>query len=144
ATATNITCNGSSNGSVTATAAGGSPAFTYTWSTPGGSASAISGLTAGNYTVTITDSKGCTATSSASIISPPALSGLFTKGTANCNGCGCKEWIMVNASGGTNPYTYTWPDGYINRFKNKLCPGPYSINIKDKNGCSVNVSLTTP
>ncbi|MBI2271849.1 MAG: hypothetical protein HYU69_16020 [Bacteroidetes bacterium] len=67
-----------------------------------------------------------------------------TKGTANCTGCGCKQWIMINATGGTSPYFYSWPDGYDKRYKNQLCPGNYTVNIKDKNGCSVNVNFTTP
>ncbi|MBI2270668.1 MAG: SBBP repeat-containing protein [Bacteroidetes bacterium] len=88
-------------------------------------------LTKTNY-ITVTQCAACN------------LVAKFTKGTANCTGCGCKEWIMVNATGGTNPYTYLWPDGYDKRYKNHLCSGNYSINITDKNGCSVNVNLTAP
>ncbi|MBI2271743.1 MAG: SBBP repeat-containing protein [Bacteroidetes bacterium] len=142
-TGVNITCNGSADGSVIAAGGSGTLPYTYSWSN-GGTASQISNLTSQIYTVTITDSKGCTSASSATIISPPALTGQFTKGTANCVACACKEWILVNASGGTSPYSYAWPDGYINRFKNQLCPGAYMVNIKDKNGCSVNINLTTP
>ncbi|MBI2268807.1 MAG: SBBP repeat-containing protein [Bacteroidetes bacterium] len=72
------------------------------------------------------------------------LAGQFTKGTSNCAGCGCKQWIMINAIGGTSPYSYSWPDGYVNRYKNHLCPGNYIVNITDKNGCSVNLNLSTP
>ncbi|MBI2270881.1 MAG: SBBP repeat-containing protein [Bacteroidetes bacterium] len=142
-TVSTINCSGG-NGSITAAGAGGSSPYVYTWSTSGGSGSTVSGLTAGNYTVTITDSNGCTGTSTAVLISPPALIGQFIKGTASCAGCGCKEWLMVSATGGTSPYTYSWPDGYTNRYKNQLCPGNYTINIKDKNGCSLNVNLTAP
>ncbi|MBI2271476.1 MAG: PKD domain-containing protein [Bacteroidetes bacterium] len=141
---TNIACNGNADGLVTATGSGGSSPYTYSWSAPGGSTTVISGLTTGTYTVTITDNKGCTSASASTIISPSALTGQFVKGTANCVSCGCKEWVMVSASGGTSPYSYTWPDGYVNRYKNQLCPGSYNVNIKDKNGCSINVSLTTP
>ncbi|MBI2271795.1 MAG: hypothetical protein HYU69_15750 [Bacteroidetes bacterium] len=141
-TATNVSCNGGNNGSVTAVA-GGSPAFSYNWSN-GGTTSQISNLTSQIYSVTVTDSKGCTAISTASIISPPPLSGQFAKGTSACAGCGCKEWVLVNATGGTSPYSYSWPDGYIKRYKNQLCPGIYIVNIKDKNGCSVNIGLNTP
>ncbi|MBI2271833.1 MAG: PKD domain-containing protein [Bacteroidetes bacterium] len=142
-TPTNITCNGSTNGSTLAAPGGGTPGYTYNWSN-GAAGSLISGLSAGNYSVTVTDSKGCTAISSAAISSPPAIAGQFTKGTASCSGCGCKEWVMVSATGGTSPYSYSWPDGYGNRYKNQLCPGAYSVNIKDKNGCSVNLNLTAP
>lgn len=136
-TGTTTICTGSTT---TLTASGGS---FYTWSS-GHSGQTATGLSAGNYTVTVTDAGGCTGTTSATIISTPPLFGQFTKGTSSCSGCGCKEWIMINAAGGTSPYSYSWPDGYVNRYKNQLCPGSYSINIKDKNGCSVNVNLITP
>ncbi|MBI2268822.1 MAG: hypothetical protein HYU69_00530 [Bacteroidetes bacterium] len=136
-------------GSVSVTISNGSGPYTYSWST---GVSAIStfatyqfnGITAGSYTITVTDAGSCISTVTAVIISPSALAGQFVKGTANCAGCGCKEWIMTTATGGTTPYTYTWSDGYINRYKNQLCPGNYTINIKDKNGCGINVNLTVP
>ncbi|MBI2268805.1 MAG: hypothetical protein HYU69_00445 [Bacteroidetes bacterium] len=139
----NITCNGSSNGTILASPGSGTVPYTYSWSN-GQTTQTATGLIAGNYSVTITDSKGCSAMSMAAIISPSAVVGQIVKGTAGCTGCGCKQWIMVNAMGGTSPYSYSWLDGYVNRYKNQLCPGTYTINIKDKNGCSVNVNLSTP
>ncbi|MCC6690101.1 MAG: hypothetical protein IT235_01085, partial [Bacteroidia bacterium] len=68
----------------------------------------------------------------------------YTKGTANCTICGCKEWIMVTGINGSPPYSYQWPDGYDKRYKNALCPGTYTINVKDKNGCSVNLNVSAP
>lgn len=141
--AINITCNSGTDGSAIANSSGGTPGYIYSWSNAQ-TTQTISGLPQGNYVVTITDSKGCTATSTAAIVSPSPLVGQFTKGAANCPGCVCKEWLMVNAIGGTSPYSYSWPDGYVNRYKNQLCPGTYLINIKDKNGCSINVNLTAP
>ncbi|MBI2269359.1 MAG: SprB repeat-containing protein [Bacteroidetes bacterium] len=140
-TTSSIICNGGTNGSMFANPTSGTSPFVYSWSNLV-SGSTVSGLGSGIYTVTVTDSKGCVTTSTASIISPPALTGQFTKGTSNCTNCGCKEWLMVNATGGTSPYSYSWPDGYVNRYKNQLCPGNYTINLKDKNGCSVNLNLT--
>ncbi|MBI2269337.1 MAG: hypothetical protein HYU69_03165 [Bacteroidetes bacterium] len=72
------------------------------------------------------------------------LSTLFTKGTANCVNCGCKEWLMVTGKDGTEPYSYQWPDGYNKRYRNGLCPGAYNVKVTDKNGCSVNLNLTSP
>ncbi|MCC6691306.1 MAG: hypothetical protein IT235_07215, partial [Bacteroidia bacterium] len=119
------------------------PAFNYVWSN-GITTSSGSNLAAGNYTVTVIDSKGCTAVSTTTIVSPPALLGQYTKGTANCSKCGCKEWIMVNAAGGTQPYSYTWPDGYDKRYKNALCPGLYNVIVTDNNGCKTTLNINTP
>ncbi|MBI2268736.1 MAG: PKD domain-containing protein [Bacteroidetes bacterium] len=143
ATPTNISCSGTANGSVLANPGSGTSPYTYNWSN-GQATQAVSGLSQGNYTVTVTDNKGCKATAATIIISPPVITGQFAKGTSACTGCGCKEWILVSATGGTSPYSYSWPDGYVNRYKNQLCPGTYSVNIKDKNGCSINVNLSAP
>lgn len=126
-------------------ATGGSAPYLYSWST-GATTQNITPcpIATTTYTVKITDSGGATSTASATVIVLPPMIGQFAKGTAVCSGCGCKQWIMVTASGGTSPYSYSWPDGYTNRYKNQLCPGNYTVNIKDKNGCSVNVNLSTP
>ncbi|MBI2268919.1 MAG: SBBP repeat-containing protein [Bacteroidetes bacterium] len=145
----NTSCSTKSDGSAAITISNGSGGpYTYNWSngitgTTTGTAFLVNGLSASTYTVTITEG-ACTSTANVTIGSPPPIAGQFTKGAANCAGCGCKEWLMVNATGGASPYTYTWPDGYVNRYKNQLCPGTYTINIKDKNGCSVNVNLSVP
>lgn len=141
---TNPVCNGGT-GTVSVGITGGSSPYNYTWSN-GQTSQTGTGLAAGNYTITISDAAGCTTTIPFSVVSPPPIIGQFTKGTANCSDCGCKEWIMVTASGGTSPYTYSWstPAGFDKRYKNNLCPGTYNINLKDKNGCNINVSLNTP
>ncbi len=142
-----IICNGTATGLATATGNGGTSPYTFSWSTGAtttGASSTIPNLSANTYTVTITDSKGCTKSTTTTLVSPPPLLGQFTKGTASCTSCGCQEWIIVNAIGGTPPYTYLWPDGYDKRYKNKICPDNYLIKVTDKNGCSVDVNLTAP
>lgn len=139
----NATC--SSAGTATASVSGnGAAPYTYSWASGGQTTQTATGLSPGSYTVTVSDANGCSSTSIVIITSPPALTGQFSKGTVNCPGCGCKEWLMVTAGGGTAPYTYLWSNGYTNRYGNRLCPGSYTINIKDKNGCSVNVNLSVP
>ncbi len=147
----NISCNGSSDGSVTATVSNTNSApYTFKWSTGATgistSSMSVTSLVAGTYTVTITDNKGCTATSTATLISPTPLTGQFTKGTATCTNCGCQEWLLVNATGATPPYTYQWSafGGYDKRYKNKICAGSYNVKVTDKNGCSVDVNVSTP
>jgi hypothetical protein len=138
---------GTTNGSVTATVTGGSSNYTYSWSngttgTTSGLTSQISSLASNTYSVTVTDANGCSASSSA-IIDPP-FAAQYIKGTANCAGCGCKEWIMVTPSNGRAPFTYVWPGGYDKKYLNKICPGNYSIRVTDKNGCSVDVVVIAP
>lgn len=129
-TITSPSC-GNSNGTASANPNGGSVPYIYAWSN-GQTTQTATGLAAGNYTVTVTDVNACTATAIAILTPPLPLIGNFTKGTANCTNCGCKEWIMVTAAGGTIPYSYSWPDGYINRYKSHLCPGLYAIKLPIK------------
>ncbi len=63
----NATCNGSADGGATAAATGGVTPYTYLWNN-GATTSAITGVSAGTYSVTVTDANGCTATSSSGII----------------------------------------------------------------------------
>jgi PKD repeat protein len=140
-------CASVNNGSVTATASGGTANYTFSWSTgvtTTGSSSQLSSLSSATYTVTVTDSKGCTASAATTV--GASLAAQFIKGTANCSGCGCKEWIMITALDGSAPYSYLWSalGGYDKRYMNKLCAGIYTIKVTDKNGCSVNVIANTP
>ena len=63
----NATCSGFANGGITATATGGVSSYTYAWSN-GATTASITGITAGTYTVTLTDANGCTSTSSETIL----------------------------------------------------------------------------
>ncbi|MBI2268976.1 MAG: SBBP repeat-containing protein, partial [Bacteroidetes bacterium] len=149
----NTTCT-PCNGSATINLTCSEPNYSYIWSNGSSTmnvtstTNTVTGLCPGTYTVTATSNCNQTQTATFVITGTPCstctLAGQFTKGTANCTNCGCKEWIMVNATGGTNPYNYLWPDGYTGRYKNKLCAGNYTIKIKDQNGCSVNVNLSAP
>ncbi|RFS13431.1 PA14 domain-containing protein, partial [Emticicia sp. C21] len=60
-TKVDVSCNGGNNGSATVTPVGGTSPYTYQWSPSGGTGATASNLTAGTYTVTVTDAKGCTA-----------------------------------------------------------------------------------
>ncbi|HQQ93674.1 MAG TPA: gliding motility-associated C-terminal domain-containing protein [Bacteroidia bacterium] len=104
-------CN-ASNGSATVTAAGGNGGYTYNWAPAGGSASVASSLAPGNYTVTVTDVKSCTASATASIafivnvtVTPIGAGGIL------CNGSVTGQ-ASVNVSGGSGPYSFTWTAGF--------------------------------
>ena len=138
-TQTNVTCYGLNNGTATINASGGTPPYFYHWSN-NSSTQTTSGLSATNYTVTTTDNHGCTMVNSVSISQPPAISINTTVTNATCS-YSCDGFILVNASGGTSPYSIS-PNNLTN-----LCPGSYIITVTDSNNCTSsitkNISITT-
>ncbi len=137
----NVKCNGGATGSATVTAAGGTPAYTYNW-VPGGQTNATAtGLTAGTYTVTVTDNHGCTATATAAITQPTALSAAASANPTICTGS--TGSASVTAAGGTPAYTYNWaPGGQTNAMATGLSAGSYTVTVTDKNGCTATASAT--
>ncbi len=144
-----VTCNGASTGFINLTIAGGTSPFTYAWSN-GATFKDIASLAAGTYTVTVTDSKGCTANASATLIAPTVVGiSLNSKTNVTCNG-GSDGSIVVNASGGTGTFNYsidgvTWQSP--NSF-NSLTQGSYTLRARDQNNCvsptPLAVSITQP
>ncbi|MGZ4053996.1 MAG: T9SS type A sorting domain-containing protein, partial [Bacteroidia bacterium] len=142
ATFTNVTCFGLCNGSVTVTVSGGTGPYTYSWSPSGGTGATATGLCAGTYVCTITDSHGCTTTQTVTIIQPAALSATATFTNVTCFGS-CNGTASITASGGTAPYTYSWlPSGGTTATATGLCAGTYVCTITDANGCTTTQTIT--
>jgi gliding motility-associated-like protein len=151
---TNISCNGGSNGTLTATPTTAGSPYTYTWSNSGGpfntvtqaTPSTVTGLVAGSYTVSITDANGCVTTASITLTQPTAVTSTTTSTNVTCNGA-CNGTASVTPSGGTSPYTYAWtPSGGTGSSASSLCPNNYSCTITDANGCQLTktFSITQP
>ncbi len=140
---TNVSCNGGANGSATVSASGGTAGYTYSWAPTGGTGATASGLTAGTYTVTVTDANGCTDTQSFTIIQPTALIASASAQTnVSCNG-GANGSATVSASGGTAGYTYSWaPTGGTSTTASGLVAGTYTVTVTDANGCTDTQSFT--
>ena len=141
--ATTITGCGASTGGATVTASGGTPSYTYAWVPSGGTTAGVSNLAAGNNTVTVTDSKGCTKTAVANITTAggPTLS-VASQTNVNCFGANTGT-ATVNPTGGTGPYTYTWTPGNLSGIsQTTLAAGTYTINVKDANQCTGTTTLT--
>jgi gliding motility-associated-like protein len=140
---TNVSCNGGSNGTATVTATGGTPGYTYLWSPSGGTAATASGLTAGTYTVTVTDANACTATRSFTITQPSAVIATASSQTnIACNGASTGS-ATVTATGGTTGYTYSWsPSGGTAATASGLSAGTYTVTVTDGNSCTATRSFT--
>ncbi len=140
----NLLCNGGANGSATVNASGGVPPYSYQWSN-GSNNTTISNLTAGTYTVTVTDNNGCTATNSVAITQPNVLNAVITPTHILCN-AGNSGSATVTASGGTTPYNYNWSNGSHTATISNLTAGTYSVTVTDANGCTATATtlLTEP
>jgi gliding motility-associated-like protein len=136
-----VSCNNGNDGQISLGISGTSP-YTYSWSN-GDTTAAINGLSAGSYTVTVTDANGCVAGSSATVTQPSAALSGSTTVTSNIS-CfsGNNGSINITVAGGTSPYTFMWNTGAISEDLNSLPAGSYSVTITDANGCTANASAT--
>src|SRR6185369_4259103 len=143
-----ISCFGGT-GSATATAGGGTGALAYAWSPRGGSAPTANSLTAGNYTVSVTDTKACAKSATVAITQPAAAltSTITASANISCNGANNGS-ATVTASGGTGAYTYLWnPGAFATPSITGLAASVYTVSVKDANNCVAaprTTSITEP
>ncbi|OFY20198.1 MAG: hypothetical protein A2W98_12710 [Bacteroidetes bacterium GWF2_33_38] len=129
---TNVNCYNGSDGTATAQTDGGVSPFTYLWDN-GSTNQTISGLSAGEYEITVIDASGCQSFSSLIITQPNTplnISSTTYDVTSGSNGM-----IDLSVSGGTTPYTYQWSNGLTTQDLAGLQGGVYSVTVTDKNGC---------
>jgi hypothetical protein len=142
---TNVNCFGQNTGTAAIAVSGGTPSYQYVWSN-GGSTASKTGLAAGTYTVTATDSKTCSVVRTFSITQPStALAGSITKTNINCFGQSTGA-VAITAQGGTPNYQYAWSGGGTSATKPNLPAGTYTVTITDAKSCTftTNASLTQP
>jgi len=135
----NVTCNGLSNGGLTASATGGTSTYTYSWSNSATTPS-ITGVSVGTYTVTISDANSCTSVVSGTITEPSTLSLSNVATNVTTNG-GTDGAIDLTVSGGTNPYTFNWSNAATTEDITNLTAGTYSVTVTDINLCSATASV---
>ncbi|MFN8287317.1 MAG: gliding motility-associated C-terminal domain-containing protein [Chitinophagales bacterium] len=139
-----FTCNPPGNAGVLgANPSGGSGTpYAYSWAPGGQTGQYATGLTAGNYTVTVTDAGGCTASDAGQLIyqsssptfSPPQITNV------SCNG-GNDGGIVVFPTSGQTPWSFAWSPAQPNNDTiTGLTQGAYSVTATDANGCSVSAS----
>ena len=141
----NASCNGLLDGGATASATGGTMPYNYMWSNAATTAS-ITGVSAGTYSVTITDNKGCTDSSSVVVTEPAVLvSSTALDSNASCNGL-LDGGATASATGGTMPYNYMWSNAATTASITGVSAGTYSVTITDNKGCtdSSSVVVTEP
>lgn len=140
----NVKCFGGTDGSIQATATGGTSNYTYSWNTnPVQTSVQATGLAAGTYSLTLTDANGCTATASATISEPPLLSASALPQAVKCHG-GDDGIITATVTGGTIGYAYSWNTNPVqtNAQATALLAGSYTVTVTDAHGCTTTASAT--
>lgn len=142
-TTEDVGCKGESTGSASILASGGTPNYSYLWAPTGYSFPDATGLSAGSYTITVTDDNGCEDEKTFLINEPAiALTANLTKSDVLCNGQNNGTATAVPA-GGTPGYTYSWsPVGGSGPTASNLFAGDYLVTITDTNGCKTIKSIT--
>ncbi|MAT55729.1 MAG: hypothetical protein CMN32_14730 [Saprospirales bacterium] len=137
---THVLCHGDSTGAATAQGSGSLPPYSFAWSN-GDSTATVSNLTAGTYTVILTDSLGCTDTASVTIEEPAQLQPEASATPETAAGAN-DGTATANPSGGVPPYSYAWSTGDTSQTITNLAPGNYTISVTDANSCVASQTVT--
>ncbi|MCF8370927.1 MAG: T9SS type A sorting domain-containing protein [Bacteroidales bacterium] len=141
---TMVSCNGAADGSIDLTVFNiiGVPPFSFVWLT-GDTSEDISGLAAGTYLVTVSDSGGSSVTGQVVITEQAALSNSAT--ATGVTAIGANNGSITNSvSGGTAPYTYLWSNGATTANIENVYAGNYSVIITDANNCQLIETIYIP
>lgn len=146
---TQTTCSGVGTGTLIAEVSGGNRPYTYKWSGSAQTDSSLKNIAAGTYTVTVTDSEGCTAIASGTLtlqvgnnnvaLTSPIIANV------SCNK-GSDGSITAGATGGSGNYTYTWSNAASGVTISNLPEGAYSVTVNDGAGCTATATynITEP
>ncbi len=138
----NVSCFEESDGGLKVAASGGVSPYNYFWSTGENNTSSINTLSAGNYTLTITDNQGCKVVLGETLTEPNPLevNALFTD--PNCEGLETGVLEVIGVNGGTAPYLFDQTgSGFVSEqvFEN-LPEGTYTLTVEDANGCKTDTT----
>jgi gliding motility-associated-like protein len=145
---TDISCFGADDGEIIVLTGGGRPAYTYSWSDGSTADTVRTGLSAGQYTISLTDQNGCVRSSAVTIIEPNEIFPVLEQtNDLVCFGEATGSFLL-SSTGGTPAYTYS-SDGenfQTNPLLENLLAGDYLLYVMDSNGCldSLNGQLTQP
>lgn len=145
---TDVNCNGQATGSLLFNPTGGTAGYTYQWSNSSSlfseTGSALFNVVADNYTVIVTDAKGCTYSANGVIGQPPLLTLSTSAINVNCFG-GTDGSVDLTVTGGTGPYSYVWTNSLATVVSNSqdlvsIPASVYTVVVTDNFGCSKTTS----
>ncbi|MBO7133071.1 MAG: gliding motility-associated C-terminal domain-containing protein [Bacteroidales bacterium] len=119
---------------------GGTIPYSFVWST-GETTNTQIEVTAGNYSITVTDNHGCTADAYISVSQPEELKLTSIQENQLCDN-NCNGKIETSVAGGINPYRYRWSNSETTSYIENLCSNDYSLTVTDANGCQLHEEYT--
>ncbi len=131
---TQILCNGGSDGAIDITISGGTQPYLYSWSN-GSADEDLSMLSAGVYTLTLSDANGCNIDITLQLVEPSILTAQISSNPVSCFGYNDGS-ISLIASGGAGSYSLLWDNGSTSFNLNNLAPGGYAFTLTDANSCT--------
>lgn len=147
---TDLLCFGSSTGALEIEVQGGTSVgisdYLYAWVGPNGFKSSLknlSQLSAGDYTLTVTDKNECSQTLSVSITTPEELKLSIATTPITCVGASNASATLI-IKGGKAPYQIGWSNLGSGLVQSNLAPGDYSVMVTDGNACQKSISINIP
>lgn len=137
----NVSCFGGSDGSASALVSGGTPPYVSVWSNASSGLS-INMLTAGTYDLLVSDAQNCTTQATLAITEPQALTASVLNTTdITCYGAN-DGFALLDATGGTPPYSFEWPDGSQQNPHTQLPSGTHIVQVTDAANCATTATVT--
>jgi PKD repeat protein len=141
-----VSCFGGSDGSITVNPSGGTAPYFFLWDANANNQTnnMATALIAGSYTVTVTDTNGCIATTTVTTSQPS----IMTVASTQASNVGCygdsNGIASVTVNGGIAPYSYSWSVGANSQTTASaanLISGTYNVTVSDTNGCSLDTTV---
>lgn len=137
----NISCPGSKDGRLKLSVSGGTTPYKYQWNVPGTSGTVLNAIGAGSYEVTVTDKTGSTSVASITLDNPKPVSIELIENNRVSNPDKPDGSILVRVHGGAGGYSFNWSNGQTSQNLTGARPGPYTLNVRDKNGCDATATF---
>lgn len=138
-----VSCPDSQDGRIRVSSAAVMP-WEILWNT-GASGTTLSGLSAGNYQVTLTDANGCIQEQQIHLPSPEPIQATFLVVPPTCQGTQVElgRLLVTQVKGGESPYIYALDNGNFStsRVFEKLTSGMHELKMQDAQGCITSFPL---
>ncbi|HXH19032.1 MAG TPA: gliding motility-associated C-terminal domain-containing protein [Chitinophagales bacterium] len=129
-----VSCSGYHDGVISISVTGGAAPYIFSWN-DGDASQNRSNLSAGNYSVTVSDNHSCASVLNVTIAEPAPLTISEFHGDVACSG-GTSGSIDLIVSGGTAPYSFRWNDGAMTEDRSSLSSSTYSVTVTDNHSCA--------